>query len=224
MAKHSFTPLIRYAVYTIHGEKCYLCWKPLDLKTMEVDHIIPEKLLHDPGKLVRVLRDLGRPPDFNLNSYHNWLPACRSCNNRKSDLIFDPAPIILIYLQSAAAKAEKAEELVRETITQKEITKGLNLLLRADEAQVLDPDTISKLEPLVEFHRKKRLPETSADPIRLTPLYEVLREEGGVRVIQGPYGVGGGPINPSSSFICPYCGFSAWSGARCVVCGEMSDD
>ncbi len=223
MAKHSFTPFQRYAVYTVHGEKCYLCSKPIDLKTMEVDHIIPEQLLDEPDSLMSVLQDFKLPEDFDLNSYHNWLPACRPCNNEKSNLVFKPAPIILTRLQHAATKAGKAAQLERETITTQKLSRALNMLERAKETEELESELI---ELLVAFHEKNRTPEVLGDPIRLTPLYEVLSEENGIRVVRGPHGVGGGPVNPNSQggFVCPTCGHSAWNGTHCVICGEMSDD
>jgi 5-methylcytosine-specific restriction endonuclease McrA len=87
-----FTPAERYAVFTVHGEKCYLCHKPINLRTMEVDHLIPESLKDDPVRLAAVLVALGRQLNFNLNTYDNWLPACGRCNNEKRNNIFEPSP------------------------------------------------------------------------------------------------------------------------------------
>lgn len=42
MAKHRFAAAERYAVFIAHGEKCYLCHRPVTIRTMEVDHIVPE--------------------------------------------------------------------------------------------------------------------------------------------------------------------------------------
>src|SRR5688572_21907761 len=102
MAKHDFTPAERYAVWMVHGEKCYICTQPVDLKSMEVDHIIPESLLEDPDRLAEILTWLGRPEGFSLNSFANWMPACRPCNGKKADLIFEPTPLVQVLLQRAA--------------------------------------------------------------------------------------------------------------------------
>ena len=45
--------------------------EPVNLRTMQVDHLIPESLMNDPQRLGEVLASLGRPPDFDLNSYAN---------------------------------------------------------------------------------------------------------------------------------------------------------
>ncbi len=45
MNKYRFSAEERYAVYAVHNEKCYACSIAVDLKSMQVDHIIPESLL-----------------------------------------------------------------------------------------------------------------------------------------------------------------------------------
>ena len=72
--KDKFSAAERAAVFTLPGEKCYLCATPLDLKTMQVDHVIPESLLADAKRLSAAIVSLGRPKDFDVNSFENWLP------------------------------------------------------------------------------------------------------------------------------------------------------
>jgi hypothetical protein len=227
VSKHKFTPSQRHAVFTVHGERCYMCGIVLNLKTMEVDHVIPESLLNAREKLAQVLRDLGRPEDFNLNSFANWMPACRPCNGLKLATVFDPSLKVQLILQKAAMKAQEAERIAARTVSDKELYEALNLLERANENGSLTDGFKAALQPLVEFQVAVREPELAKQPVRLTPLYEVLSEANGIRLIRGPYGVGGRPSTPyaHSSFDCPNCGsIGAWNGARCVVCGQMSDD
>lgn len=63
----------------------------VDLATMDVDHVIPEHLEQDPAKLAFVLAELGRLPDINVNSFVNWMPACKPCNIDKQGIVFDPS-------------------------------------------------------------------------------------------------------------------------------------
>ena len=226
MSQKEFSDSERYAVYTVHGERCYMCREPVDLSSMQVDHVIPEHLLDEPEKLASILKAFGLPEDFDLNSYANWLPACGPCNNRKRGRVFNPTPLIQNELQIAAEKAGKAAALASETVSTQKVSRALNTLLRTHEAGGLANIIVEKLRPLVEFHTSRREPELSGLPVRLTPLIEVISEANGLRVVRGPYGVGGGPVGPDidGSFYCPTCGHVAWNGARCVVCGEMSDD
>lgn len=224
MSTYKFSPAERAAIYSIHGEKCYLCGTLLNLKTMEVDHILPEKLDKKPKELQAALHAFSLPPDFEINSYANWLPACRPCNGTKSDLVFEPVPIIQVQLQRAMAKASAAKELAAETVSQRKIASALNILERAQDDGKLDAESIQTLGEFISQHRH---PDREGTPILLTPLYEILSEQNGVQIVRGPYGVGGRPAmaHPDASFSCPICGsIAAWNGARCVICGEMSDE
>lgn len=224
MSTYKFSPAERAAIYSTHCEKCYLCSKPLNLKTMEVDHVIPESLLEKPAELQTVLSAFGLPSDFDLNSFANWLPACSPCNGTKNDLIFEPTPIVQVHLQRAIAKAGNARALAAETVSERRIANALNVLERARDDGKLDDGVIQTLSEFIALHRT---PDLSGQPIRLTPLYEIITEQNGIRLVRGPYGVGGGPAirDPNSSFSCPNCGsIAVWNGARCVICGEMNDE
>ncbi len=224
MSKYKFSPAERAAIYLIHGEKCYLCGTSLNLKTMEVDHVLPESLLEKPEALKNALNDFGIPTDFNINFFSNWLPSCRPCNGTKNDLIFKPAPIIKVYLQCANEKALAAQELAAETVSERKIANALNILERAKDDGKLDEETIQALGGFTAQHRQ---PALTGQPIRLTPLYEILSVQNGIQIVRGPYGIGGKPAieHPHPSFSCPNCGSTAaWNGARCVICGEISDE
>lgn len=194
---------------------------------MEVDHVIPESLQNTPDRLRDVLLALGRPSSFDLNSYENWLPACRPCNGRKRETVFDPSLLVQLHLQRAAGRAEKARVLENKTISRRELADALNRLQRASEAGELDEDLKRALVPLAAFQEEQRSPEMVGKAIRLSPLLELLSQKDGWQMVRGPYGVGGGPVGPHvhSSFRCVNCGtLSAWNGARCVACGDMNDE
>lgn len=206
-----------------------MCRKPIDLACMQVDHVIPEQLLGKPVELKSVLQEYGLPEDFDLNSFSNWLPACGECNNRKRGRVLRPTTRIQLELEIAADKADEAAALAARTVGKQQLHRAFNILKRSLESETLAEEAASFLQdmlPLVEFQVENRDPEMSGLPIMLTPGLEVLSEAGGIRVVRGPYGIGGGPSGPDvhPSFRCPTCGAVAWNGARCVFCGEMSDD
>lgn len=224
MSTYKFSPAERAAIYSTHGEKCYLCNEPLNLKTMEVDHVIPESLIEKPKELQTTLNAFGLPSNFDLNSFANWLPACRPCNGTKNDLVFEPTPIIQVHLQRAIAKAAEAQALAAETVSKRKIANALNVLERARDDGTLDDEVIQTLSEFISLHRQ---PDLSGQPILLTPLYEIITEQNGIQLVRGPYGIGGRPAirNPDSSFSCPNCGsIAAWNGSRCVICGELNDE
>jgi hypothetical protein len=211
----------------VHGEKCYMCSALLTLKTMEVDHIVPESLVDQPEALTRALAQLGRPPDFDLNSYENWLPSCASCNGGKSDRNWDSSLLVQQHLQRAQDRAPRARALAEKTISMRQVHAALNVLERASEDGELAEDI---LEALGGYQRTVRDPETALETFHVTPrytlpLHEVLRDDGTTKVVRGPYGVGGGPsgiADPRAR--CAACGNQYFNGARCVSCGMMDDD
>jgi hypothetical protein len=226
MAKLQFSDEERYAVYTVHGEKCYMCGKPIDLLSMEVDHVIPEALLDNPAALGAALAAFGLPPDFNLQSYANWLPACGPCNNRKRNRVFKATPRIQLDLEIAAEKAAKTAALAASRVGAQAVARAWNTIKRAHAAGDLGEPIQAAIIEFAAYHVPHREPEVAEKPMQLTPLIQVLSEKDGIRLVRGPYGIGGGPIGPNihSSFRCPTCGAVAWNGARCVVCGELSDE
>ncbi|MGJ0393160.1 MAG: HNH endonuclease [Methylocystis sp.] len=124
MSRYQFSAAERYAVWTAHREKCWLCdGAVVSLGEMEVDHIIPEALAGTP-QLAQIIADLGRPADFDLNSYENWMPAHPRCNLEKSDVVFEPTALIQARLQRAAERAEKAREteVWRDNLSEKSAT------------------------------------------------------------------------------------------------------
>lgn len=76
MVKRKFSDAERYAIYTAHKEKCYMCTKPVDLYSMQVDHVIPETLADDLEELAKTIQSLGLPENFDIQSFENWLPSC----------------------------------------------------------------------------------------------------------------------------------------------------
>ncbi|MBU1725612.1 MAG: HNH endonuclease [Gammaproteobacteria bacterium] len=226
MTKRQFSDAERYAVYTVHSEKCYMCTEPVDLYSMQVDHVIPESLLDNPAALSQTIAAFNLTNDFNIQSFKNWLPSCGRCNNRKRSRVFEPTPRIQLELHIAAEKAAHAEELAKKVVSNQAMSRAWNTIKRAADAGSLGENIQKEILEFSQYHKAEREIDVSQEPILLSPLIEVISEKNGIRLVKGPYGVGGGPIGPDvhSSFRCPFCGHSAWSGARCVVCGEMSED
>lgn len=224
MAKKNFSPAERYAVFTVHGEKCYMCTTPLDLSSMQVDHVIPEVLVDKP-ELTEILAAYSLPTTFDLQSYENWLPSCGRCNNLKKARVFRSTPRIQLELEIAAEKAPDARTLEKKVVSKQVFAKAWNTIQRALKDGSLSPEQEDNIRQFAKFHAKQREPEIVSTPVRFTPLIQVLSENGGLRVVKGPHGVGVGPSTPhvSEAARC-VCGSGYWNGARCVVCGLMDDD
>ena len=175
----------RYAVFTTHGDKCYLCHGLVTMLTFEVDHVIPESLLQEPARLAEVLTLLGRPADFDLNSYENWLPSCRPCNGRKRATVFDATPIVQVLVQLATERAPLAREHETRAVHARELGAALNVLLRQAEAGELTDEVKAQLHPLVVDYSPHRSPDSDPTVVHLTrpmpPLWSYSRTTGWCR-------------------------------------------
>lgn len=230
MAKYNFTAEQRQAVFTVHGEKCYINGELLTMSTVEVDHVVPESLADHPDEFARVRTALGLRDDFDVNSYENWMPACRRCNGLKGDLIWWPSLLVQVCLQRAATRADKAREIAARFRSDKSLANAVAVLQGVAERGELSDDVKAALLPLAQALVEERSEESAGDDVRVTPdfivpLYEILADDGRITVAKGPFGVGGGPSGePAPGMRCGVCGLPYFSGARCVTCGTMSDD
>lgn len=246
MADYRFKPRERWAVFTMHGGKCWQCSRPIDLKSMQVDHIIPENHGLSPEKYSAVLADFLLPATFNLNSYENWLPACGPCNSSKGAMIFDASPMIQKFLQKAREKASQARALEAEAISERKIANALRVIEQSAEDEAFNLDLIKPLVmkyavhnmdaakallaeiegSVVEFQTFGHEVHLARPELRITPFYSVLYKRGDVEIVRTPRGVGyrSAAANPHSSYFCGHCGSNGpWNGAICLTCGHMDD-
>ncbi len=229
MARYKFSAAERYAVFTVHNEKCWLCGEPIGLLETEVDHVIPETLIGN-AALATVLTGLGLQADFEINSFANWMPAHRRCNGEKSDTVFRSSPLIQLKLQSAIDRADRAEALYDEYLSDRKISRAINILLAAQEFGGFAERHKKMMERLIttveQEHEPNREQEERGKPLFLAPWLEVVHEDERWITLRGPGGLVG--MRPKTeqlhpSWDCPRCGFTGWNGARCISCGMLDD-
>lgn len=221
MPTYAFNDAERYAVYAVHGEKCYMCGNPIDLLTMEVDHVIPEWLVDHQERLLTILKGYGLPDNFELNSFANWMPACPRCSNRKRGRVYRPTLRIQVELEIAAEKAPEAAKLAAATAAHPAVTKALNTLKRACAEGSFTDQVREDVQPLVEFHAQVREPEMAGKPMLLSPTFGVVSEKDGITVFRSTAGPSG-PHNEGMR--CGRCGNPYFNGIRCVMCGSVLDE
>lgn len=174
MSTYKFSNAQRYAIFLTHGMKCYLCSLPLDLAAMVVDHVLPEHLLNNPSLFNAAKSALGLPASFDLNSFRNWLPACDSCNRKKSSLQFEPSLLIQIQLQKLAEKADKASRLCDEVVSSRRVSIALNVLEQAKEkGWNFEEPTRERLETLLRFATERDL-LAKGQPLRLAQSFQLV--------------------------------------------------
>lgn len=174
MSRYQFSNAERYAVFLAHDMKCYMCGIPLDLTSMEVDHILPEHLLATPSLFEAAKSALGLPASFNLNSFENWMPACGSCNGKKGALQFQPSVLLQVLVQRLEKKANEARRLCGEVVSTRRVSMALNALERAQESgQNFDGPTQERLLALMEFASERAF-VPKGQTLRLTQSFRLV--------------------------------------------------
>ncbi|WP_054782832.1 HNH endonuclease [Pseudovibrio denitrificans] len=209
MSKKKFSPAERYAVWTVHGEKCWLCGEPLPYTDMHIDHIIPEKL-EGTEALKGILEEFALPLDFELNTWANWMPAHATCNTKKLDHVFRPAPIILRQIEHAIAKSKTTQEIHDKYLSRRSLSIALDRVIEGIENGRLTPEQRDRfIAKLSVEHERNRSPEMHHQPIFLSPNLTILNEDKYRYTLKGPSGLigtrpKGSRIDPS--WDCPNCG------------------
>jgi hypothetical protein len=174
MSQHKLTSAQRYAIFLVHGMKCYLCGVPLDLTSMAVDHVLPEHLLATPSLFDAAKSALGLPASFDINSFENWMPACGTCNGKKASLQFEPSLLIQVVLQRLAAKADQVRQLCDEVVGTRQASLALSALERAQESgRSFDAPTRKRLMALLGFASEREL-VPGGQPLRLTQSFRLV--------------------------------------------------
>ena len=202
------------------------------MKTVEIDHIVPESLKDDELAFAEARRQLGLQDDFDVNSFENWMPACRSCNSKKSKMLWHPSLQVQLVLQRAGQKASEVKKNANTLVSDRRLYSALSALTRANEQGELPEDVKEQLRPLVMFNAETREKKPVDDPVVVTPtysvpMYEVLSNDGNIEVVRGPHGIGGGPPVTKeipSGMRCSNCGFPFFEGIRCAICGQLNCD
>lgn len=190
MSNYRFDTAQRFAVYTAHSAKCYICERPIDLKSMQIDHVIPEGLPQDPGKFSDAIIALGLPPDFDVNSYENWLPTCPKCNNKKRGHVFRSTLLVQLNIEMARDKANLARSLEKETSSRQAIQRAIAIIDKSIDDSSLHIDDMLPLVEKYLFANDLIMIPKMKDPylgfmmetrIPLTPGYAVIYVGGMVR-------------------------------------------
>lgn len=72
----------RQEVYDKYDGRCAYCGQKIEIKDMQVDHIIPK--FHYSESYGCLIVDGRKFDDYGLNDIRNLNPACRSCNKFKT--------------------------------------------------------------------------------------------------------------------------------------------
>jgi len=223
MAKYKFSVAERFGVWNAYDGICFWCRAPLVFQEMTVDHIIPENIGNDRGKLesIKTMYQLGER--FEINNYSNWVPSHGNCNSRKGEDLFSPSPAMIAVLNTAAKRADTAAGYAENAISDKQKGRILGRL-----ASALESELVSREEVEVLFRGLDHEPSVEGveHGLAISPHWTVVRNQNGVATVTDGHRAGTTPVsaNPHHSWVCPTCGnYGPWNGVICLSCGMMSD-
>jgi hypothetical protein len=160
--KKKFTNEQRFAIWSVYGKKCFHCEEPLALKEVNIDHLIPERLLDDPEKLQAIKIEYGLSPDFSINDYCNWVPAHPHCNRSKGTTVYPASPALIMHLGRVRRKGEQARRVEGRLLRNRKSDEALGEL-----GIVVNRGIVSKDE-VVDYLRGLPLEHEPDEPIVIT--------------------------------------------------------
>lgn len=144
MTVQAFSASQREAIWRAYDRKCAYTRQLLDVSNFHIDHILPESLGQDLGKLAETLSKLGLPSTFDLCGYANLVPCQPGANLQKGALVLDPAHIHY-FLGVASAKKDAVEENLIRIEKRKNRGRALILLQQALERGELAADEVADI-------------------------------------------------------------------------------
>lgn len=145
MKKRRFSPSERYAIWSHHQKRCWLCKEPLRLFETTIDHVLPESLLFDVARRDCVLEEYGLAADFNINGFENWLPCHAHCNQAKGSTTTSFVPgnrFILDQLIKLSPLVAQTAEAIRANAAKDDLLARIMVGLERQTINILDVEQL----------------------------------------------------------------------------------
>jgi hypothetical protein len=140
----SYDLLIRFALWDVWENKCWICEELKFFQDIQIDHVIPRNISEDKLSALKVYHN--RPDEFDLDGLENLAPACVKCNNNKSDEARLDRPIITFTLLKVEKRMPRVESRIRDIRSNRGISKALQYLYEVD---LWNKDNQKLLAPII---------------------------------------------------------------------------
>ncbi|WP_242206637.1 hypothetical protein [Aestuariivivens insulae] len=146
MSKYRFKSSEKWAVWKTHGENCNWCNIPIYYPHCQIDHVLPESLPHKDIKTYNRLKKLYKlHSDFEINSFYNWIPIHSSCNQSKSDNVFDGAPFVGQLLKRIEKKFDETIKWHNSMKQNLKLSKAIATIVQAVEDRILKESDLNEI-------------------------------------------------------------------------------
>lgn len=148
-------PIVRAALYIEHDGKCFYEGLPIRFQDIQIDHIIP-KYLEGSEELIKKLKTLGLPEDFNINSIYNLVPCRPNINQVKNKKEYPDEFLAHCIHMRTTMKAEKIKDRIKKLTTEyksdKKLAKLTSMLNEYNNKKKLEElyNTLSREKPFTE--------------------------------------------------------------------------
>jgi hypothetical protein len=132
MARVKLNDTERTAFKEVYKYECYICEKKKEPNELEIDHIIP------PNKQEEAITMGVIDEKFDIDSYHNYAPICRPCNQNKSDMLASTPRRVILFLEIAEKKLPKVECKVKKSQKQYTENQAILFLNKLDKSGILN--------------------------------------------------------------------------------------
>ncbi len=151
MQKYKFSQLRREVIFKGYNRKCFYCEETFStMGDMQIDHFLERNLLEKAEELQNLAKTLNLNPNFEIDSYYNFVPSHLGCHIRKhrNEYTDRRKAILLEEIASRVPELLKLEEKLQKD---KLKTHILNELKRKVELGFI---SIEEIETIIsDFHR-----------------------------------------------------------------------
>jgi hypothetical protein len=136
--------LIRFALWDVWENKCWICEELKLFQEIQIDHVIPRTISEDRLSTLKAYHSLA--DEFDVDGLENLAPACVKCNKNKSDESRLDKPVITMTLLKIGDRMRRVENKIRDIQSNRGISKALQYLY---EVNLRNVDNQKLLTPII---------------------------------------------------------------------------
>lgn len=136
--------LIRFALWDVWENKCWICEELKLFQDIQIDHVIPRTISEDRLPELKAYHSLS--DEFDVDGLENLAPACVNCNKNKSNESRLDKPVITMTLLKIGDRMRRVENKIRNIQSNRGISKALQYLY---EVNLWNADNQKLLTPII---------------------------------------------------------------------------